>query len=178
MDSITGSIIEEISKEGPSPVSQITYPTDGDTVKGVVEVTPTTVSPNIQYAEFEYTKDGDNWVLIGTDNIGSNGWSLNWDTTAVEDSSYFIRATTGDLDERKGYDFVNVFVDNYPDIACNGDINADGKITPQDALAVFKCCLKSGPCGDCYDVNNDGVVAPSDALCLFQKYLKMPSCLD
>ncbi|MEW5804743.1 MAG: chitobiase/beta-hexosaminidase C-terminal domain-containing protein [bacterium] len=62
--------------------------------------------------------------------------------------------------------------------ACIGDLNGDGKITPADALAAFKCYLGSGPCTDCSDVNGDGSVTPKDALCLFQKYLGQASCLD
>jgi len=62
--------------------------------------------------------------------------------------------------------------------SCNGDQNGDGIITPSDALAVFKCYLGSGPCGDCADVNGDGSVTPSDALCLFKAYLGQDSCLD
>ena len=61
---------------------------------------------------------------------------------------------------------------------CDGDQNGDGSITPSDALAVFKCYLGSGPCGDCSDVNGDGSVTPSDSLCLFKKYLGQTSCLD
>ncbi|MGA1869279.1 MAG: HYR domain-containing protein [bacterium] len=178
VDSLTNTIREQITQEGPSPVPLITYPADGDTVKGGVIITLTTVSSDVQYAQFEYTSDGDTWILIGRDIFSLDGWSFTWDTKAVTDGSYFIRGCIGDLDERQGCDFVNVFVHNAPDILCNGDINGDGMISPSDALEVFKCYLKGGTCGDCYDVNNDGVVAPSDALCLFRKYLKMPSCLD
>ncbi|MEW6378698.1 MAG: cohesin domain-containing protein [bacterium] len=61
---------------------------------------------------------------------------------------------------------------------CDGDLNGDGQITPADALIVFRCYLKLGPCPDCTDVNEDGEVTPADALCLFRKYLGQPSCLD
>jgi len=61
---------------------------------------------------------------------------------------------------------------------CDGDQNGDGRITPADALIVFKCYLGSGPCGDCADVDENGKVTPADALCLFKKYLGQPSCLD
>lgn len=63
-----------------------------------------------------------------------------------------------------------------------GDLNADGKVTPVDALIAFRCYIKSGPCSECTsecaDVNEDGRVTPSDALCIFESYLGKPSCLD
>jgi|GEM_PF-1352022 len=62
--------------------------------------------------------------------------------------------------------------------ACTGDLNADGVITPQDALIAFRCYLGLGPCPECADVNRDGVFSPADALCLFKKYLGQTSCLD
>jgi len=61
---------------------------------------------------------------------------------------------------------------------CNGDLNSDGAITPQDALTAFRCYLGTSPCSLCDDVNQDGQVTPSDALCLFRKFLGQSSCLD
>ncbi|MEW5803346.1 MAG: C25 family cysteine peptidase [bacterium] len=58
----------------------------------------------------------------------------------------------------------------------SGDFNGDGKVTPLDALSVFKCYLS--PCHTCADINGDGKVTPMDALCLFNTYLGQPSCLD
>jgi len=66
---------------------------------------------------------------------------------------------------------------------CDGDINADGEVTPQDALIVFDCFLdnsdsKSASCPECADIDDSGDITPADALCIFRKYLGMPSCLD
>jgi hypothetical protein len=68
---------------------------------------------------------------------------------------------------------------------CTGDVNKDGKITPQDALSAFEkymgiCPTTDGTaCADiCADVNYDDDVTPADALCIFNKYLEKPSCLD
>ncbi|MCL6584441.1 MAG: DUF1566 domain-containing protein, partial [bacterium] len=61
---------------------------------------------------------------------------------------------------------------------CSGDLNEDGKITPSDALIVFKCYLGTGSCSERADVDGNGEVTPADALCLFRKYLGQPSCLD
>jgi len=60
----------------------------------------------------------------------------------------------------------------------DGDLNADGSITAQDALIVFRCYLRLGPCSDCADVDGDGSVTPGDALCIFEHCLGKPSCLD
>jgi PKD repeat protein len=68
---------------------------------------------------------------------------------------------------------------------CNGDINADGEITPMDALNTFEKYLSICPTSSdldcdtiCGDVNNDGETTPADTLCIFQYYLGMPNCLD
>jgi len=61
---------------------------------------------------------------------------------------------------------------------CTGDLNGDGSITPQDALAAFRCYLGADICSDCSDINRDGSVTPQDALCLFKKFLGQASCLD
>ncbi|MEW6380433.1 MAG: cohesin domain-containing protein [bacterium] len=63
-------------------------------------------------------------------------------------------------------------------LSCTGDQNGDGKITPQDALVVFRCYLGIGECPPCTDVDGNGQTTPSDALCLFKAYLGQPSCLD
>ncbi|MEW5804367.1 MAG: dockerin type I domain-containing protein, partial [bacterium] len=62
---------------------------------------------------------------------------------------------------------------------CDGDLNGDGAITPQDALTAFHCYLAPvDSCPDCADINGSGEITPQDALCIFQKYLEIPSCLD
>ncbi|MEW5803572.1 MAG: dockerin type I domain-containing protein [bacterium] len=65
---------------------------------------------------------------------------------------------------------------------CRGDLNHDGKITPNDALIAFRCYLLPGSCSEFVDenvdVNQDGELTPADALCLFRKFLGQPSCLE
>lgn len=68
---------------------------------------------------------------------------------------------------------------------CTGDVNLDGRITPQDALCAFEAYMGICPtscnieCGDiCGDVNYDDEITPADALCIFEKYLQKPGCLD
>jgi PKD repeat protein len=68
---------------------------------------------------------------------------------------------------------------------CNGDINADGEITPMDALNTFEKYLSICPTSSnldcdsiCGDVNKDGDTTPADTLCIFQYYLGLPNCLE
>ncbi len=68
---------------------------------------------------------------------------------------------------------------------CNGDVNGDGEITPEDALCAFETYLERCPtscdipCEEvCCDVTQHEDCTPADALCIFQKYLEVPSCLD
>ncbi|MEW5804245.1 MAG: cohesin domain-containing protein [bacterium] len=56
-------------------------------------------------------------------------------------------------------------------ISCTSDINGDGIITPADALLVYRCLRKSGPCPDCSDTNRSGGVNGFDVLDVFMKYL-------
>ncbi len=57
---------------------------------------------------------------------------------------------------------------------CTGDLNADGSLSPLDAMVVFQCYLGFAVCPECADVNKDGSVTPLDAFCLFSKYLGQP----
>jgi len=65
-----------------------------------------------------------------------------------------------------------------------GDCNADGEITPADALCAFEkgmeiCDTTCGPCWEVPgDVDQDNDTDMYDALCIFQYYLGLPSCLD
>ena len=68
---------------------------------------------------------------------------------------------------------------------CDGDVNGDGEITPQDALCAFQTYLGICPTSCdipceaiCCDVTLDDDCTPADALCIFRKYLGLPSCLD
>ncbi|MBM3226856.1 MAG: hypothetical protein FJZ47_24080, partial [Candidatus Tectomicrobia bacterium] len=65
----------------------------------------------------------------------------------------------------------------------NGDVNQDGKVTPEDALLAFRYSLGLEQLDTCQqdhaDVRASGHgVTPGDALCIFQKFLGIPSCLD
>ncbi|MFP4445324.1 MAG: cohesin domain-containing protein [Desulfosudaceae bacterium] len=65
-----------------------------------------------------------------------------------------------------------------------GDCNADGEVTPADALCAFEkgmaiCDTTCGPCWEVPgDVDQDNDTDMYDALCIFEYYLGLPSCLD
>jgi len=72
---------------------------------------------------------------------------------------------------------------------CDGDINGDGSVTPQDALIAFGCFLDhtgsdhndsdhTDSCPECADIDDSGDITPADALCILREYLGAPSCLD
>jgi len=112
LDQLIMELIEGIETTGPVPVPQITAPADGDTIRGTVTITEKTLSPNVRYNRFEYTRDGVEWIEIGTDRDGTDGWTAVWDTRNVEDGGYPIRAFMGNADGREGEDLIYVWVNN------------------------------------------------------------------
>ncbi len=53
----------------------------------------------IAYVAFQYAKDGPGtpqWTMVGTDQKGSDGWGVNWNTRLVTDGSYLMRITALD----------------------------------------------------------------------------------
>ncbi len=49
--------------------------------------------PPIQAVDFEYLDPQQAWQAIGTDNDGTDGWGVQWDTTQVLDGDYATRMT-------------------------------------------------------------------------------------
>jgi PKD repeat protein len=67
----------------------------------------------------------------------------------------------------------------------DGDVNQDGRLTPNDARLAFQDFLSMGvsPLDACQleranvvDPNFSGIT-PADALCIFRAFLGLPSCL-
>jgi hypothetical protein len=95
------------------PTVTITAPTDDSTVAGSVSVTAD-ASDDDGVAQVEFFVDG---VSIGTDNDGTNGWSVSWDTTGVDDGAHTVAAVATDTAGQTGSHSVTVTVDNEPDPA-------------------------------------------------------------
>jgi hypothetical protein len=125
------------------PVPTITAPLDGATLTDLVTIveedTGFDAGADIVYNLFEYyydencngeEDDGNEWVEIGNDTAGGDGWSVNWDTAALTDGCYKIRVTMGDEQGRTGQDEINVTIDNTPPVAT--DPSASPLIIPED----------------------------------------------
>jgi len=130
-----------LSNHDPVPV--ITNPQDGDILSGVVTIEEVDASvdngADIVYNLFEYyydescdcvDNDGNEWLEIGNDTDGTDGWKVNWDTAQHPDCCYMIRATMGDKHGRTGTTEINVKIDNTPPVVTNA--NATPLIIPED----------------------------------------------
>jgi len=57
----------------------------------------------------------DDWVLIGNDTDGSNGWSFRWDTASLDDGAYEVMAAAEDAQGNTNFSGpVGVNLDNTP----------------------------------------------------------------
>ena len=100
-----------------SPRPKITDPADDATVSGIITIVEEDLSgqDDIVYNLFEYRPvSGTTWTEIGNDTNGSDGWWVLWNTKAVANGSYYIRATMGDNESLTGSDQISVTVDNPP----------------------------------------------------------------
>lgn len=119
MDQIDHTINDDTvctcSLDNPRP--RITDPSDGATVSGIITIVEEDLSgqDDIVYNLFEYRPvSGTTWTEIGNDTNGSDGWWVLWNTKAVANGSYYIRATMGDNESLTGSDQISVNVDNPP----------------------------------------------------------------
>lgn len=81
-------------------------------------------------------------------------------------------------DDMAGWGITNGCLIASSSSSCTADVNGDGQITPQDALALYEkssnVCPTTycGPCSEiCCDVDMDKECTSSDARFIFQKYL-------
>ena len=71
-----------------------------DYVSGTVALTatPSDTGAGIASVAFQYSPDGSTWTTIGIDNTGAAGvYSKSWDTTALADGAYHLRAKITDV---------------------------------------------------------------------------------
>jgi len=90
--------------------SVITYPTDGMTVSGVVEVTGIATHPNIHWYDVSYAPGaeptgGSQWVSVAhVDNTQvENDVLATWDTTGIPDGQYSLALTVVGRDDPLNY---------------------------------------------------------------------------
>ena len=137
------------------PAVQITSPTDGATVGGVVNVTAT-ATDDVAVASVEFRIGGSS---IGTDGDGSDGWTQLWDTAAGPDGSASITAVATDSAGQTASSAVGVTVDNGAPASVVMVVSNPASLTSGDA-AVFGHLLGAG-----YEVRllDDGLATPADA---------------
>jgi RHS repeat-associated protein len=85
-----------------NPTCSITSPSKDTWVEGVVSiVAQASDDSGVSKVSFYYRDANQvpepNWILIGTDSNSSNGWSISWDTTELNDGSYSLAAVATDL---------------------------------------------------------------------------------
>lgn len=90
------------------PSVTVTFPGDGSTVSGSVDVTAE-ATDDLGVTQVEFLVDG---VRIGLDSDGSNGWSATWDTTSDADGTYTVTAIATDTIGQTSSDSSTVTVNN------------------------------------------------------------------
>ena len=105
---------------------------------------------------------------------------IELDTTDISIGAHVLYVRAKDSYRRWGTPMAQEF--EVTEKGCDGDVNGDGEITPQDALCAFQTYLGicptscDIPCEDiCCDVTQDADCTPADALEIFKEYLGLPS---
>ena len=90
------------------PTVEITFPSDGSVVSGTVNLAAE-ADDDYAVTQVAFLVDG---VSIGTDIDGSDGWSVNWDTTLVVNGLHALSAVATDTSGKTGEDSISISVDN------------------------------------------------------------------
>jgi len=77
---------------------------------GFISAFENTGSEDVEFMSFSYSRDGQNWTVIGTDEDGSNGWGIQWDARELSAGNYLVRAATTDYAGNDGSAIQNVTV--------------------------------------------------------------------
>ncbi len=104
------------------PDIMLNFPIGGELINGEIIINATAIDPDDNLdligVRFYYSIDMITWILIGSDAAPDNGmyYTLAWNTTLLNDSTYYIKVNVTDLDLNFGEDISGPFtVDNqYP----------------------------------------------------------------
>ena len=102
----TASDSISVSVDNLGPTTTLLTPADGATVSGTVTISADVVDA-VGVAQTEFFADG---ISLGVDNDGSDGWSLDWDSSTAAAGPVLISATGSDLQGRTSSDDVTVTV--------------------------------------------------------------------
>ncbi len=103
-----------------NPIPSITYPVNDSTVSGwsLIVAEDLSYEYDINSIRFEYSSDGTNWYLIGTekDTIGDHidAFEVLWDTSPVSAGAYQIRVNMTDNSGKWSTDKIIVNVNKQP----------------------------------------------------------------
>ena len=86
----------------------------------------------------------DGSTSLGTDTNGADGWSVNWNTTAVANGAHTLRATATDTIGQTGTDTNNVTVNNVSDTPPTVSITdpAEGATVSGASVAIERDCIR------------------------------------
>jgi hypothetical protein len=162
--------------DNPPSVS-ITSPAGGATVSGTITVAASASDDN-GVTQVEFRVDGS---AIGTDTDGTNGWSVDWDTSGATDGGYSLTAVATDTANQTATSAaVSVTVSNgggseTMSAALSGSISAIGKGGNWTATAVATVTSGETPLAGALVTGSWDGAAPvscttgGDGTCLFQK---------
>jgi hypothetical protein len=101
------------------PTITIISPSPGSTAQGTVtvQVQVDDLEDNVEVIEFYYSKNNEDWELIGTSTspteVGGNIYTMSWNTNDLYDGEYFIRVVAKDNNSAPTEAFTGGFnVDN------------------------------------------------------------------
>ena len=91
-------VVVTIDNIDEPPTADVTTPTDGSIVSGMVTLTAD-ASDDRGVTQVSFTVNGTD---AGTDTDSAGGWSVNWDSTALADGTYTVEATATDTAGQTG----------------------------------------------------------------------------
>jgi hypothetical protein len=105
-------ITVRVDNQPPQPI--ITSPLQSDIVVGNISVNASEITgaTDVRNCTFFRSQDSINWIEIGVDDDGSDGWSVFWNTTAMANGNYWIMAEMVDFLGNKASQSIAVLVQN------------------------------------------------------------------
>jgi hypothetical protein len=140
------------------PFVMIVSPKEDEVVSGDVTITALACDRQ-SVISVQFFVDG---TSLGTDEDGSDGWSISWDTTQVDDGQHQLAAVATDEDDESGKDRVNVTVNNGSE-----RLSPDGRPSPigvstgnanEDSAGTLGCRVMD-TMGNVYALSNNHVYA-------------------